>query len=187
MLEGMLATPHVVQSWPKCGNTQLPNSQLMILFNTKVNATSLPSTQKSTQPPCQTGFLVTAWAQEPHSPAGLQGVKTSLWSPLKTTELSQYCVGISCLKLLTPGQGTEVWGDSEVNQGTSPEDCFSTASATTATSATTSGGPTNLMRRSWLLLQYILQPDLIQCFKDLNFIEWLIVYLRWPSEKSISG
>ena len=123
MLEGMLATPHVVQSWPKCGNTQLPNSQLMILFNTKVNATSLPSTQKSTQPPCQTGFLVTAWAQEPHSPAGLQGVKTSLWSPLKTTELSQYCVGISCLKLLTPGQGTEVWGDSEVNQGTSPEDC----------------------------------------------------------------
>ena len=73
--------------------------------------------------PCQTGFLVTAWAQGPHSPAGLQGVKTSLWSPLKTTELSQYCVGISCLKLLTPGQGTEVWGDSEVNQGTSPEDC----------------------------------------------------------------
>ena len=62
----------------------------------------------STQPPCQTGFLVTAWAQGPHSPAGLQGVKTSLWSPLKTTELSQYCVGISCLKLLTPGQGTEV-------------------------------------------------------------------------------
>ena len=141
--------------------------------------------------PCQTGFLVTAWAQGPHSPAGLQGVKTSLWSPLKTTELSQYCVGISCLKLLTPGQGTEVWGDSEVNQGTSPEDCFSTASATstatTATTATTSGGPTNLMRRSWLLLQYTLQPDLIQCFKDLNFIEWLIVYLRWPSEKSISG
>ena len=80
-------------------------------------------TQKSTQPPCQTGFLVTAGTQGPHSPAGLQGVKTSLWSPLKTTELSQYCVGISCLKLLTPGQGTEVWGDSEVNQGTSPEDC----------------------------------------------------------------
>ena len=138
--------------------------------------------------PCQTGFLVTAWAQGPHSPAGLQGVKTSLWSPLKTTELSQYCVGISCLKLLTPGQGTEVWGDSEVNQGTSPEDCFSTASATTATTATTSGGPTNLMRRSWLLLQYPLQPDLIQCFKDLIWlIDWLIVYLRWPSEKSISG
>ena len=127
-------------------------------------------TQKSTQPPCQTGFLVTAGTQGPHSPAGLQGVKTSLWSPLKTTELSQYCVGISCLKLLTPGQGTEVWGDSEVNQGTSPEDCFSTASATTATTATTSGGPTNLMRRSWLLLQYTLQPDLIQCFKDLIWI-----------------
>ena len=145
-------------------------------------------TQKSTQPPCQTGFLVTAGTQGPHSPAGLQGVKTSLWSPLKTTELSQYCVGISCLKLLTPGQGTEVWGDSEVNQGTSPEDCFSTASATTATTATTSGGPTNLMRRSWLLLHYTLQPDLIQCFKDLIWlIDWLIVYLRWPSEKSISG
>ena len=53
-------------------------------------------------------FLATAWAQGSHSPAGLQAVNTTLWSPLKTTELSQYCVGISCLKLLTPGQGTEV-------------------------------------------------------------------------------
>ena len=53
-------------------------------------------------------FLATAWAQGAHSPAGLQGVNTTLWCPFKTTELSQYCVGISCLKLLTPGQGTEV-------------------------------------------------------------------------------
>ena len=60
------------------------------------------------QLPAKQVFLATAWAQGAHSPAGLQGVKTSLWSPLKTTELSQYCVGISCLKLLTPGQGTEV-------------------------------------------------------------------------------
>ena len=161
-------------------------SMLMILFNTTPQwaTTTVCDTP---QLPAKQVFLFTAGAQGTHSPAGLQGVKTSLWSPLKTTELSQYCVGISCLKLLTPGQGTEVWGDSEVNQGTSPEDCFSTATATTATTATTSGGPTNLMRRSWLLLQYTLQPDLIQCFKDLNFIEWLIVYLRWPSEKSISG
>ena len=58
--------------------------------------------------PAKQVFLVTAWAQGPQSPAGLQAVNTTLWSPLKTTELSQYCVGISCLKLLTPGQGTEV-------------------------------------------------------------------------------
>ena len=53
-------------------------------------------------------FLATAWAQGAHSPAGLQGVNITLWCLFKTTELSQYCVGISCLKLLTPGQGTEV-------------------------------------------------------------------------------
>jgi len=179
MLEGMLATPQVVQSWPKVCNIPLPISSTandLVWFNT------------TPQLPAKQVFLATACAQGSHSPAGLQAVNTTLWSPLKTTELSQYCVGISCLKLLTPGQGTEVWGDSEVNQGTSPEDCFSTASATTATTATTSGGPTNLMRRSWLLLQYTLQPDLIQCFKDLIWlIDWLIVYLRWPSEKSISG
>ena len=102
-----------------CGNTKSVTHPMCVTYFV---TPQLP-TQKSTQPPCQTGFLVTAGTQGPHSPAGLQGVKTSLWSPLKTTELSQYCVGISCLKLLTPGQGTEVWGDSEVNQGTSPEDC----------------------------------------------------------------
>lgn len=45
MLEGMLATPHVVQSWPKCGSTQLPNSQLMILFNTKLPAKQVSLSQ----------------------------------------------------------------------------------------------------------------------------------------------
>ena len=43
MLEGMLATPHVVQSWPKCGSTQLPNSQLMILCNINTLPNSLPN------------------------------------------------------------------------------------------------------------------------------------------------
>ena len=84
MLEGMLATPQVVQKLTK------------VWFNT------------TPQLPAKQVFLVTASAQGSHSPAGLQAVNTTLWSPLKTTELSQYCVGISCLKLLTPGQGTEV-------------------------------------------------------------------------------
>ena len=100
----------------------------------------------------------------------------TLWCLFKTTELSQYCVGISCLKLLTPGQRTEVWGDSEVNQGT--RGLFLSTASATATTATTSGGPTNQMRRSWLLLQYIFQPDLIQCLKDFDFdFDWLIIYL----------
>ena len=57
MLEGMLATPQVVQELTK------------VWFNT------------TPQLPAKQVFLVTARSQGAHSPAGLQAVNTTLWHP----------------------------------------------------------------------------------------------------------
>ena len=55
-----------------------------------VNANDLVWFNTTPQLSAKQVFLATACAQGSHSPAGLQAVNTSLWSPFKTTELSQY-------------------------------------------------------------------------------------------------